>query len=214
MNPDFPSCTITWITILLVLVSVSNSQDDQELWLSFELEHELSGKLKLACEQELRLDEDYSNFKSTLTNATLYYTINRGFKILGAVRHQIYTKRTRQRLSLGGMYAIAKGNYKLNYRLKLQETVERNESPEFTFRNKLALETELSKRFTPGIAVESFHTQDQSWQFTEYRLNLELKYRIAKKRTAELFYIYKKEDINKSNPDLIGVTGLKYEIEF
>ena len=72
----------------------------------------------------------------------------------------------------------------------------------------------LNKSFKPYVSSELFHPYDEDpVQLDEYRISFGLKVDIMENSSIKIFYIFKKEDLTKSDPDEIGVFGLAYSLK-
>ena len=81
-------------------------------------------------------------------------------------------------------------------------------------RNKLIIEYKLRKRIEYYCSGELFHKFNKSNnELDEYRISFGLAVDLPRKSSIKIFYIFKKEDLTKSDPDEIGVFGLAYSLK-
>ena len=81
-------------------------------------------------------------------------------------------------------------------------------------RNKFSVQYKLGKKVEPYISGELFHPYNgEPKQLDEYRISFGLTVDIMKKNSIKIFYIFKKEDLTKSDPDEINVFGLDYSFK-
>ena len=105
-------------------------------------------------------------------------------------------------------------NLTCKYRIKLQRTSEKSKSNEDLFRNKISIVYKMNKKIKPFISSEMVHLQDiNKYKYDEYRLSLGLNLNLSKKKSLKIFYLYKLEDLTKSDQDRINVFGLAYNLK-
>ena len=188
--------------------------DDSEFWTSVSFEKKLPHSLRLEFKQELKLDDQLSNFKQTFSELSLSYKVFDGFSFQIPYRYSTYENKIKQRLSIGGSYKYSFKPLSLKYRTRIQRTYEKNETPEDLIRNKCTIEYKLNKSIKPYVSGELSHSYDEDpVQLEEYRLSFGLTVDINKKNSIKIFYVFKKEDLTKPDPDEIGVFGLAYSLK-
>ena len=65
------------------------------------------------------------------------------------------------------------------------------------------------------MSGEIFHLHNTGKdQFDEYRFSFGLAVNVPQKNSINIFYVFKKEDITKSSPDIINVFGVGYGFEW
>ena len=70
------------------------------------------------------------------------------------------------------------------------------------------------KNIEPYVSSELFHSYSEDpVQFDEYRISFGLTVDIMERSSIKIFYIFKKEELTKSDPDEIGVFGLAYSFK-
>ena len=188
--------------------------DDNESWTSVSFEKKLPYSLKLEFEQELRLADQVSTFKQTFSELSLSYKVFDGLSFQIPYRYSIYENKNKQRISIGGSYKYSFKPLSVKYRARIQRTFEKKESSEDLVRNKCTIEYRLHKKLEPYISSELSHSYDEDpVQIEEYRISFGLTVDINKKNSIKIFYVFKKEDPTKSDPDEIGVFGLAYSLK-
>jgi len=188
--------------------------DDSESWTSVSFEKKLPNSLRLEFEQELRLDDQLSTFKQTFSELSLSYKVFDGLSFQIPYRYSTYKNKIKQRLSIGGSYKYSFKPLSLKYRARIQRTFEDGEDSEDMIRNKCTIAYKLHKNLEPFISSELSHSYDEDpVQLEEYRLSFGLTVNINKKNSIKIFYVFKKEDLTKSDPDEIGVFGLAYSLK-
>lgn len=202
------------ILSFFLVLAVPVMADDGELWTSLELDKALSKQIDLSLEQELRLDEQYSHFKNTFTDVTIYWETWKDVRLLGGYRFSVYNDKIKQRLSVGGEYSYGIGNIDFGYRLKYQQTHEADEATEKIIRNRVGLAYDMPAKFKPNLNLEIFNIPGDEWdEIDELRLSLGLKYRWTKKMALKIFYILKIENFIRDDLEKINIFGLKYDIK-
>ena len=102
----------------------------------------------------------------------------------------------------------------LKYRTRYQRTFEKNETPEDLVRNKFTIEYKMDKNIEPYISSELFYSYNEDpVKLDEYRISFGLRVDIMENSSIKIFYIFKKEDLTKSDPDEINVFGLAYSFK-
>ena len=203
-----------WHLFLFLFISLVYGADDNESWTSVSFEKKLPYSLKLEFEQELRLADQVSTFKQTFSELSLSYKVFDGLSLQIPYRYSTYKDKVKQRLSIGGSYKYSFKPLSLKYRARIQRTFEKNETPEDLIRNKCTIEYKMDKNIEPYISSELFHSYNEDpVQLDEYRISFGLKVDIMENSSIKIFYIFKKEDLPKSDPDEIGVFGLAYSLK-
>ena len=203
-----------WPLFLCLFIPCVYGADDNESWTSVSFEKKLPYSLKLEFEQELRLADQVSTFKQTFSELSLSYKVFDGLSLQIPYRYSTYKEKVKQRLSIGGSYKYSFKPMSLKYRTRFQRTFEKNETPEDLIRNKCTIEYKMDKNIEPYISSELFHSYNEDpVQLDEYRISFGLKVDIMENSSIKIFYIFKKEDLPKSDPDEIGVFGLAYSLK-
>ena len=203
-----------WPLSLCLFIPCVYGADDNESWTSVSFEKKLPYSLKLEFEQELRLADQVSTFKQTFSELSLSYKVFDGLSLQIPYSYSTYKEKFKQRLSIGGSYKYSFKPMSLKYRTRFQRTFEKNETPEDLIRNKCTIEYKMDKNIEPYISSELFHSyNEEPVQLDEYRISFGLKVDIMENSSIKIFYIFKKEDLTKSDPDEIGVFGLAYSLK-
>jgi len=203
-----------WPLFLCLFIPCVYGADDNESWTSVSFEKKLPYSLKLEFEQELRLADQISTFKQTFSELSLSYKVIDGLSLQLPYRYSTYENKIKQRLSIGGSYKYSFKSLSLKYRAKIQRTYEKEEIPEDMIRNKCTIDYKLNKSFKPYVSSELFYAYNEDpVQLDEYRMSFGLAVDINKKNSMKIFYIFKKEDLTKSVPDVINIFGLAYSFK-
>ena len=197
--------------LLYLFIQYSFGIDDTHAWTSIGFEKNLPHSLSLEFEQELRIKDQLSTFSQTFSEVSLSYKVIDGLNISIPYRYAVFDDKIKQRLSLGVSYKYNFNPISLKYRTKLQRSFEKEKTHEYLIRNKLIIEYKLRKRIEPYCSGELFHKFNKSNnELDEYRISFGLAVDLPRKSSIKIFYIFKNEDLTKTNPDKINVFGLSY----
>ncbi len=188
--------------------------DDSESWTSVSFEKKLPHSLRLEFKQELKLDDQLSNFKQTFSELSLSYKVFDGFSFQIPYRYSTYENKIKQRLSIGSSYKYSFKLLSLKYRARIQRTFEKGEDSKDMIRNKCTVDYKMNKSIKPYISTEIFFPfNEDPVQLEEYRMSFGLTVDIIKKSSIKIFYIFKKEDPTKLDPVETNVFGLSYSLK-
>ena len=197
--------------LFFLFIQSSFGIDDTQAWTSIGFEKKLPHSLSLEFEQELRFKDQFSTFSQTFSEVSLSYKVFDGLNISIPYRYAVFDDKIKQRLSLGVSYKYSIKPISLKYRAKLQRSYEKDKIPEQLIRNKFILQYKLSKKIEPFFSGELFHQSNtNNNQLDEYRVSFGLAVDLPRKSSIKILYIFKKEDLTKTNPDKINVFGLSY----
>jgi len=197
--------------LLYLFIQYSFGIDDTHTWTSIGFEKKLPHSLALEFEQELRIKDQLSTFSQTFSEVSLSYKVIDGLNISIPYRYAVFDDKIKQRLSLGASYKYKFNPISLKYRTKLQRSFEKEKTHEYLIRNKLIIKYKLRKRIEPYCSGELFHKFNKSnRELDEYRISFGLAVDLPRKSSIKIFYIFKNEDLTKTNPDKINIFGLSY----
>jgi len=194
--------------LLYLFIQYSFGIDDTHTWTSIGFEKNLPHSLSLEFEQELRIKDRLSTFSQTISEVSLSYKVIDGLNISIPYRYAVFDDKIKQRLSFGASYKYNFNPISLKYRTKLQRSFEKEKTHEYLIRNKLIIEYKLSRKIEPFFSGELFNKSNN--ELDEYRVSFGLAVDLPRKSSIKIFYIFKKEDLTKTNPDKINVFGLSY----
>ena len=197
--------------LLYLFIQYSFGIDDTHTWTSIGFEKNLPHSFSFEFEQELRIKDQLSTFSQTFSEVSLSYKVIDGLNISIPYRYAVFDDKIKQRLSLGASYKYKFNPISMKYRTKLQQSFEKEKTHEYLIRNKLIIEYKLRKRIEPYCSGELFHKFNKSNnELDEYRISFGLAVDLPRKSSIKIFYIFKNEDLTKTNPDKINVFGLSY----
>ncbi len=193
----------------LIATTFGNTFNDNELWLSVEIEKDFKQRLSASLEQEIRRDEDFSEYKNNLTSLNFAYKLDSHVKITTNYRFARYTDEVRQRLGLGVVLRSGK-SWRFDNRLRYQVDFREDQESTGLFRNRLRLTYTTLKNIKPYLSIEGFlQIADDKPKWEEYRFSSGISYKFTKQIKGKLFCHLKIEDPTDEKPDYIGVLGLK-----
>ena len=97
----------------------------------------------------------------------------------------------------------------------MQRTSEKSKSNEDLFRNKISIVYKMNKKIKPFISGELVHLDDlNEYNYDEHRLSLGVNLNPSKRKSLKIFYVYKLEDLTRSDQDRINVFGIAYNFKW
>jgi len=192
--------------------------DDHQSWTKVSIEKKIPFSLKLELSQGLRLKDSASTFNQTFFELSLSYKDSNGLRINIPYRYTVFENKIKHRLSLGASYQYSFKPVSLKYRIKFYRLHENGESVGEDgealgdlIRSKFIIKYKTGKKTNPYISGELFHLLNTNNNLlNEYRASFGIEIDLPRKNSMNIFYILKKEDLSKSNPDKVNVFGLSY----
>ena len=196
--------------------------NDAGLWTSVKVETELVKNLNASILQEFRFNENITELGAFYTEAGLDYKINKHFQV--EVNYRFSQKRQvenyyslRHRFSIDLKYSKKLKPFELKYRIRFQDQyadIGRSKDggvPEYYLRNKLSLQWDLKKAYTPYVSVELFSPLNypRFYAFDNIRSTAGVEYAFTKRHKLDLYYMIHKE-VNMSQPYTYFVVGIGY----
>ena len=204
--------------LLSLLTQCLYGADDHQSWTKVSLEKKIPYSLKLKLSQGLRLKDQLSTFNQTFFEASLSYKDSNGLRINIPYRYTVFEDKIKHRLSFGASYQYSFKPVSLKYRMKYYRLYENgepigedSEALGDLIRSKFTIKYKSGKKTNPYISGELFHLLNtNNNMLNEYRASFGIEIDLPRKNSIIFFYMFKKEDIAKSNPDEINVFGLSY----
>ena len=195
--------------------------DDHQSWTKVSLEKKIPFSLKLELAQGLRLKDYVSTFNQAFFELSLSYKDSIGLRINIPYRYTIFENKIKHRLSFGASYQYSFKPVSLKYRMKYYRLYENGEpigedgeALGDLIRSKFTIKYKSGKKTTPYISGEWFHLLNtDNNPLNEYRASFGIEIDLPRKNSINIFYIFKKEDLSKSNQNMINVFGLSYTIK-
>ena len=204
--------------LLFLLAQCLYSADDHQSWTKVSLEKKIPFSLKLELAQGLRLKDYVSTFNQSFFELSLSYKDSNGLRINIPYRYTVFDDKIKHRLSFGVSDQYSFKPVSLKYRIKYYRLYENGEplgeggvTLGDLIRSKFTIKYKSGKKTNPYISGEWFHLLNtDNNPLDEYRASFGIEIDLPRKNSINIFYIFKKEDLSKSNPDKINVFGLSY----
>ena len=203
------------------MLQCSYGVDDNQSWAKVSFEKKLPHSFKLELAQGLRLKGQPSTFNQAFFEVSLSYKDSNGLRINIPYRYTIFEDKIKHRLSFGAIYQYSFEPVSLKYHLKFYRLYENGESDGEDgaplgdlIRNKFTIKYKSGKKINPYISGGLFNLYNtDNNPLDEFRASFGIEVDLPRKNSIKIFYIFKKEDIAKLNPDEINVFGISYRIK-
>ena len=207
--------------LFFLLAQCLYGADGHQSWTKVSLEKKIPFSLKLELAQGLRLKDYVSTFNQAFFELSLSYKDSNGLRINIPYRYTIFEDKIKHRLSFGASYQYSFKPVSLKYRIKFYRLHENGESIGGDgealgnlIRSKFTIKYKTGKKTNPYISGELFHLLNTNNNpLNEYRASFGIEIYLPRKNSINIFYLFKKEDITKSNPGMINVFGVGYGFE-
>ena len=204
--------------LLFLLAQCLYGADDYQSWTKVSLEKKNSSTLKFELAQGLRLKDYISTFSQAFFEFSLSYKDSNGLRINIPYRYTIFEDKIKHRLSFGASYQYSFKPISLKYRIKYYRLYENGEplgedgvTLGNLIRSKFIIKYKSGKKTNPYIAGELLHLLNTNNNpLDEYRASFGIEIDLPRKNSINIFYIFKKEDLSKSNQNMINVFGLSH----
>lgn len=197
---------------------------DFETWNSIALNYKLSKKLKLGLEQQLRLNDNSSNWNQNFTELSGRVKLNKNFNVRLEYRYlrrndnegNIQGTRKYHRIAINTGYSKKINRITLGTRLQYQtrsqfgDLAPLNSDPIQKFRWKISGEYNIKKwKLDPVFSAEIFQPLFTESDLEKYRLTIGTKYDLKKWGSLKAFYRFEKE-LNVTYPLASHILGVNY----
>lgn len=197
----------------LIGIQLLIGADDFESRNTISYQVKLPQSFKIDFEQSLRLRGNQFSFRQTFTEATISYKVTDGLKLLLPLRYAIFEDKIKKRISFGGTYKYKFNDYTMRYKSRYQRVYEKDEDLENLFRNKFTIQYKSNKDIDPFVSYEIFNPFNSGLgEMNEYRLSVGGAIDLPKKKSAKIYYLYKIEDLDKKNPEVLNIVGLSLSL--
>lgn len=199
---------------LLFQSNLSAQSEDFELWKGIELKKAWGKKLTFSFEEQVRLNNNVSQFKSAFLDGGVRYELLKQARISLGYRYTVRLRSVNQRLYTDlSLKLDKKWLIEPAFRLRYQEDYEVGDLTERSVRPKLSLKTGIKPlKLDLSLAGELFYelTHEGS-DFNRYRLGLGLSRPLANQSSVTINYLFQ-EEFNVRNPLTSSVISLSYSI--
>ncbi len=187
--------------------------DDFESRNTISYQVKLPQSFKIDFEQSLRLRGNQFSFRQTFTEATISYKVTDGLKLILPLRYAIFEDKVKKRISFGGTYKYKFNDYTMRYKSRYQRVYEKDEDLEDLIRNKFTIQYKSNKDIDPFVSYEIFNPFNSGvGEMNEYRLSVGGAIDLPKKKSAKIYYLYKIEDLDKKNSEVLNIIGLSLSL--
>ena len=212
--------------ILVGVVSLicSNSgfaqTSSNELWMSGDINYNISDDANIAMEQGWRISNGIS--KQTYTDLLGSYKFNKHFKVGGGYRfgqrgHMFNANHFDHRWHLYGTYKYRLKPFTFYAKLRIQSryrdmfTSENGIIPKTVARFKFTAKYDISKDLNAFIAFEPYYSLNnyKGNDFTRMRYYAGINYDFSKRKSLKV-YLLRQNEINRANPNAGNILSLSY----
>jgi hypothetical protein len=200
---------------------------DNQLWTAVQAETNITKRLSVGLDLEVRFDNDISRFRSAFVQAEVGWKFS---KYLSAALDYRYGGKQNEKLSefsKGHRVSLfVTGKYKFNkftisdrlgyYTQYLIDVPDGKVNPEKYIRNKTQLKYELTKKISPLVYYEFFYRLSGNVQeVDENRYAGGVEYDFNKKNSVKLLYMYLTEvNVKAKNKDDRNIISVGYTLKF
>ncbi|MBP9151156.1 MAG: DUF2490 domain-containing protein [Flavobacteriales bacterium] len=197
-------------------------------WHKLQAKGELTKKLGLSLQQQLRLRDNSSSVDETFTDISLNYDLPKGFDVGVSYRlawspNKDSYYENQHRYSIDASYSRKIWNLKAKFRARFQhrpdaslfnERLKPEDSPIFV-RLKLSVTYDKFIKWKPGIDFESFIRTDNPNELgaRKFRYTISVDYALSNRQELGLFYMLQ-TDYSGSTHEFVSVVGVSYTYEW
>ena len=200
------------VPLLAPSVARAQTQEDTQLWLTAEGRAELTRRLRLAVQEELRVGTE-AGYDETFTDIELTYRLSRAIAAAGHYRLILLDGETRHRATGDLVARLRQKPIELTYRLRLQATSRENDDALVPIRNKFKLALTTLGDLEPYVAVEFHYQLSPASEYRETRFYLGAQYQVTGALDVEAFYLELRET-NVAMPETNHVLGVGVVFSF
>ena len=179
--------------MLLFHSDVSAQSEDFELWKGIELKKAWGKDLTFSFEEQVRLNNNVSQFKSAFVDGGVRYDLLKQTRISLGYRYTIRLKSITQRLYTDlSLKLNRKWLIEPIFRLRYQEDYERGDLPERLLRPKLSLKSRIKPlKLEISLAGELFYElTPEGSDFNRYRFNFGLSRPLTSRSSVTICLLY------------------------
>ena len=210
-----------------VAVSANAQTTDNQLWTAFQVETDITKRLTVGLDVEVRFDQNISRLRSAFGQAEVSWKFN---KYLSASIDYRYGGKENDKLSefsKGHRISLfVTGKYKFYdftisnragyYNQYLVDAPEGSVNPEKYFRNKTQLRYNITKKISPFVYFEFFYRfSGKTQEVDENRYAGGVEYDFNKKNSVKVLYMYLTEvNVKPKNKDDRNIISVGYTLKF
>jgi len=199
---------------LLFQPNLYAQSEDFQLWKGIELKKAWGKKLTFSFEEQIRLNNNVSQFRSAFLDGGVRYELLKQARISLGYRYTLRLRSVNQRLySDLSLKLDKKWLIEPVFRLRYQEDYEVGDLTERTVRPKLSLKTGVKAlKLDLSFAGELFYNlSHEGNDFNRYRLGLGLSRPLANQSSVTISYLFQ-EEFNVRDPLSSSIISLSYSI--
>lgn len=211
------------LALSILLASAALAQySDAGFWLGSDYTLNWNKRLSFNGEAQGRFGQGFSRYQKSLVDIGGHYKLNRYFSVSATYRfgHVLrFDDRDylRQRINTDLRLRLKPGKVKVDFRLRYQAG--RRNTDELgmdlreglRFKSKLTFKVARKTHFSPAFEV-FFSERNQQYQYSDWRMRLDFKRQIAKRRELRIGYLVQSE-VNRRNPLTEHMIVVGYSIE-
>lgn len=199
-------CFAVFVFLVAIPSVLLGQVNDAGLWTSIDLQADVSKKMHVDGNVELRFNENFSELGTLYGETSVAYKLHKslefsaGYRLIGKRRlDDSYSIRHRMLFNVAYRKKIKKITTTLRARYQTQFSDINSSTdgrvPEEYLRTKVTFKYDTDKKWNPFFSAESFFQMgyDPAIMFNEYRLSAGVDYDFNKKSGISLAYIFDRE---------------------
>jgi hypothetical protein len=200
---------------------------DNQLWTAFQAQTDITKRLTLGLDLEVRFDNDISRLRSVFGQAEVSWKFSKYLSAAIDYRYGGRQNETLSEFSKGHRISLfVTGKYKFHkftisdrlgyYNQYLVDAPEDKVNPEKYVRNKTQLRYDLTKKLSPLVYFEFFYRLSGNvHEVDENRFAAGFEYDLNKKNSVKLLYMYLTEvNVKPKNKDDRNIISVAYNLKF
>lgn len=194
---------VVFVFLLFITASYTSAQNsDLRLRTGFKLDKDLSKKVELSFESQVRFKNNWTDFDKFLVEPSVKIEVLKSFRLCAAYRYSAKQNSAQNTLSWhrANLFMTYKKSFSTDWDLKLKTAIQYDTrsffgeyNPKYnvwTNRNKVSLAYDLfGLPFSAEIGGELFYNLNITQRFEKLRLSLELSYEFVKDSKVLVQYL-------------------------
>ena len=204
-----------FLLLLFFPLSLFSQIKDFQTWNSITIQKSFTKKLDGIFGEELRLQDNCSQFNTSFTDAGLKYELFKNFAVEVYLRFIINPDDVAYRPYTDLSYKLKLHKWYFAPRLRYQHQWEQNKTEKNYFRPKLTISYKINRHWEPYVSGELFYHAFyyKGDFFDEYRASAGIEHDFNNHHSLKLFYLFDQE-FNVNAAEENHVAGAAYEIDF